>query len=229
MFDDLEKNDQNTNSPIPKAKVDLGNNIDDQNHLFDKNTSINDEKVDDIFSDTDNSSKPATLQSKNPENIAIDNSIDDNSNIKKVITFGSMVVILVVIIIGGYILLNKVFTKTTVSTDENIQNEVDEKQSEENEDNVIDEKKEVVREEAIEDNVNKDTDQDGLTDIEEEELGLNINKADSDEDGLFDREEVKIYRTDPLNKDSDGDGYEDGAEVKGGYNPNGDGKLFELP
>ena len=42
-------------------------------------------------------------------------------------------------------------------------------------------------------------------------------------------EEVKIYNTDPLNPDTDGDTYLDGEEVKGGYNPNGSGKLFELP
>jgi hypothetical protein len=47
---------------------------------------------------------------------------------------------------------------------------------------------------------------------------------DSDKDGLTDVEEVK-YKTDPLNSDTDGDSYLDGSEVKGGYNPLGDGKI----
>jgi len=73
-----------------------------------------------------------------------------------------------------------------------------------------------------------DSDQDGLTDEEEiNTYRTNPNDADTDRDGLFDREEVKVYHTDPNNKDSDGDGYSDGEEVKGGYNPNGSGKLYE--
>lgn len=70
-----------------------------------------------------------------------------------------------------------------------------------------------------------DTDQDGLSDLEEMELGTNVSSVDSDNDGLFDMEEVKTYMTDPLNPDTDGDSYLDGQEVKSGYNPRGDGKL----
>jgi len=71
-----------------------------------------------------------------------------------------------------------------------------------------------------------DSDSDGLTDVEEQALGTNPNVIDTDNDGLSDYEEVKIYHTDPLNADTDGDGYSDGVEVKGGYNPNGPGKLL---
>lgn len=49
--------------------------------------------------------------------------------------------------------------------------------------------------------------------------------ADSDKDGLTNGQEVLTYRTDPLKADTDGDGYADGVEVKGGFNPNGPGKL----
>lgn len=70
-----------------------------------------------------------------------------------------------------------------------------------------------------------DSDNDGLTDAEEKLAGTNINVIDTDNDGLSDYEEVKIYHTNPLNADTDGDGYLDGAEVKGGYNPNGPGKM----
>jgi len=73
-----------------------------------------------------------------------------------------------------------------------------------------------------------DSDQDGLSDEEEKALGTDPNNIDTDGDGLFDREEAKVYKTDPLKADTDGDGYADGAEVKGGYNPNGPGKLYEI-
>jgi len=41
---------------------------------------------------------------------------------------------------------------------------------------------------------------------------------DSDNDGLSDNEE-NLYGTDPENPDTDGDGYSDGVEVKSGYSP----------
>lgn len=49
---------------------------------------------------------------------------------------------------------------------------------------------------------------------------------DSDEDGLSDEEERKLG-THPNVADTDGDGYDDGTEVKGGYNPLGEGRLTE--
>ncbi len=70
-----------------------------------------------------------------------------------------------------------------------------------------------------------DSDNDGLTDTEEQAAGTNINIIDTDNDGLSDYEEVKMYKTNALSADTDGDGYLDGAEVKGGYDPNGPGKL----
>lgn len=74
-----------------------------------------------------------------------------------------------------------------------------------------------------------DTDKDGLSDERESQLGTNLNNPDTDADGLFDKEEVDTYKTNPLNPDTDGDGYKDGDEVSKGYNPNGTGKLTEIP
>lgn len=78
---------------------------------------------------------------------------------------------------------------------------------------------------------NKDSDGDGLTDVEEKTFGTDPNKADTDGDGLTDWAEVKIYKTDPLNPDTDGDGYKDGAEVINGYDPlkPGSARLYEVP
>ncbi|MFH1089596.1 MAG: hypothetical protein V1716_04190 [Candidatus Uhrbacteria bacterium] len=82
---------------------------------------------------------------------------------------------------------------------------------------------------VVEPVVEVDTDKDGLTDTREAELGTSPTSTDTDDDGLFDREEVEVYHTNPLSPDTDGDSYKDGDEVKSGYNPNGAGKLFELP
>jgi hypothetical protein len=70
-----------------------------------------------------------------------------------------------------------------------------------------------------------DQDHDGLTDVQEAQLGTDPSNADTDGDGLLDGEEVNIYHTNPLNPDTDGDTYLDGDEVRNGYNPNGPGKL----
>ena len=72
-----------------------------------------------------------------------------------------------------------------------------------------------------------DSDGDGLSDIEEDRLGTDRSLVDSDNDGLNDAAEVRQYGTDPLNQDTDGDTYTDGVEVANGYNPAGEGRLFE--
>lgn len=63
----------------------------------------------------------------------------------------------------------------------------------------------------------EDADGDGLTNIEEYELGTDVNDADTDGDGLADGEEVNGgdsgVVTDPLLSDSDGDGISDGLEI----------------
>jgi alpha-tubulin suppressor-like RCC1 family protein len=65
-----------------------------------------------------------------------------------------------------------------------------------------------------------DSDQDGLTNRQEVDLGTDPNKADTDGDGLLDGEEVATYSTDPLDFDSDNDELGDGQEVDIGTNPN---------
>lgn len=74
-----------------------------------------------------------------------------------------------------------------------------------------------------------DTDGDGLTDVRESELGTSPLNWDTDSDKLGDYEEITIWKTDPLNADTDGDGYGDNEEIENGYNPKGEGKLFQPP
>ena len=70
-----------------------------------------------------------------------------------------------------------------------------------------------------------DTDNDGLSDLEELELGSNPRIIDTDLDGLDDYSEARIYRSNPVRRDTDGDSYDDGVEVQNGYSPTGPGKL----
>ena len=147
---------------------------------------------------------------------------------KKKISFNKIVrlIIIFVIIIAIVFSLWLVFSKIKEKSLENDKAEVpvEELEQEELIETPIDLEK-------LEDEKILDSDRDGLTNAEEDELGTNKYSLDSDEDGLFDKEEVKIYLTNPLNPDTDGDGILDGEEVKKGSDPNDsnpDAKLLDL-
>jgi len=58
-----------------------------------------------------------------------------------------------------------------------------------------------------------DADGEGLTDLEEFNLGIDPNNTDTDGDGFSDYEEVTFYGTDPAASDTDGDGLSDEDEM----------------
>ena len=60
----------------------------------------------------------------------------------------------------------------------------------------------------------EDYDKDGLTNIEEKNLGTYMDSVDTDSDVLTDYDEVKVYHTDPLNADTDNDSLSDYEEVQ---------------
>lgn len=64
-----------------------------------------------------------------------------------------------------------------------------------------------------------DSDDDGLSNIKEFELGTKPFNPDTDNDGLTDGDEVNIYGTDHLKYDTDDDGISDGDEVALGTDP----------
>lgn len=66
-----------------------------------------------------------------------------------------------------------------------------------------------------------DTDEDGLSDSRELELGTDPRNRDTDADELSDGDEVLKYGTNPLDRDTDKDSFVDGKEVQNGYNPRG--------
>lgn len=64
-----------------------------------------------------------------------------------------------------------------------------------------------------------DQDEDGLSNIREIEVGMDTLASDTDGDGLSDGEEQDIHGTDPLQADTDGDGLRDGDEIPIALNP----------
>lgn len=64
----------------------------------------------------------------------------------------------------------------------------------------------------------EDPDEDGLTNLEEQNLGTDPLRKDTDGDNLDDGEEV-LEGTDPTSDDTDGDDLDDGSEVRVGADP----------
>jgi hypothetical protein len=65
-----------------------------------------------------------------------------------------------------------------------------------------------------------DSDNDGLSVIEEYNFQTDPQNADTDNDGISDGDEVFVYNSDPLKADTDTDTYKDGAEIVGCFDPN---------
>lgn len=137
-----------------------------------------------------------------------------------------LIIVLIIISWLGFWVYQQFFTGTRESGEIILDTETAEIQL----DDLDSQKKEII-EPGININstaISSDIDGDGLSNEEEEILKTDPKMIDTDGDALSDREEVKIYHTDPLHNDTDGDGYLDGEEVEHGYNPLGDGKLFDF-
>ncbi|MEA3449747.1 MAG: hypothetical protein U9Q85_02095 [Patescibacteria group bacterium] len=203
-------------------------------------------ELDDIFAETDESQKPKAFQAKEvsaPEASKETIPPKKNSMMHKVL-IPILIIVVVVHVIGGGIWayykfvgsINLPFLNSKVETQNSASNEDDVPSKDvappENDllDNTTETNKADINKVDIPPEIidKTDTDKDGLSDQEEIQFGTDINNVDSDNDGLFDQEEVKVYKTDPLNPDTDGDGFLDGDEVKDGFDPLGEGKLYEL-
>ena len=64
-----------------------------------------------------------------------------------------------------------------------------------------------------------DSDNDGLTDAQEAQLGTDPHNPDTDGDGIADGDEAHVFFTKPLLKSSYGSPYTDGQNLKNGYDP----------
>ncbi|MFA5358874.1 MAG: hypothetical protein WC310_03590 [Patescibacteria group bacterium] len=229
MFDDLKNNQQpNSNQPVKEPE--------------------------DIFSGVDSSVSPQVKRPVSPIMSNMEAMPDPSANsmmpsteipiapnlkMKKIIVILIVVLAIVFVVLAGWLVYAKYFSANQSSLGENnLNNVLPELNLNQEDANLNEENKNINQGTGLIDQVNqsqnisqptKDSDSDGLTDQEEVTLGTDSFLADSDLDGLFDKEEVYIYKTDPLNSDTDGDGYKDGQEVKGGYDPNGPGRLFSIP
>lgn len=65
----------------------------------------------------------------------------------------------------------------------------------------------------------EDTDNDGISNLDEIKYGTSPASADTDNDKLSDYDEIFKYKTDPCNADTDGDGLSDGDEIRNGTDP----------
>lgn len=215
-----------------------------------------DYKVEDIFSETETlKQKTVTASTSQPVGVSAKSSQLNNNTWIAIAGF----FVLTIVLVGTFFVLNKqgVLSDRSVGVDNTGQSDatdiptppaepLTDKLNSGDVTPLKDEVKSSVT--VIEEPKNTDTDIDGLTDTEEEQLGTNSKAADSDNDGLNDYEEkfiyftnplkndtdddsltdydeIRNYHTDPLNKDTDGDNYKDGEEAQHGYNPLGPGKL----
>lgn len=179
--------------------------------------------AEDMFADVEPAiEKPAQFQPRvnNIDETVVDGGEHKSGNMQKVFVLAMTVLGFVLLGVGayfgyGYLMAKKaaviIKNEPIVEVQKPIENAVA--------DNVVSTTSNELPEVGI------DTDKDGLTDAEEQQLGTDINSTDSDADGLFDREEVKVYKTNVLSPDTDNDGMSDGDEVKIGRNPNGEGSL----
>jgi len=214
-------------------------NTGEQTSLSTNDSAINEQKIDSINAQSSSDNRVIQQPKVNSENTKpAPHSILDSrtktmpdppkkGNALKII----LAIVIAFIVIGGsaalaYLLIVQQATGNIVDSvplDEDII--IDTQAPEVEED--IEVAEEPIEEEPVEEAI--DTDGDGLTDDEEMKYGTDPLSHDSDNDGLGDREEVQMYGTDPLDPDTDKDTYLDGQEVAGGYNPNGEGQLFEIP
>ena len=242
MFDEIDNNQKRSSGEVEEKKEEINKEEqegDDEKKLNNDVEDIFSSESDDI--ELENNMPDNHSFNKGKEKPAVFNAINEEENEKNIsesnFPFLKIVIIflfLVILAIGVYFAYEKYLKNYILNKANPVEEELKE--------NVIDTvegDKNILIEPGVENDEEKyknnnvtidelDSDGDGLSDQRETALGININNIDTDGDGLFDREEVEVYKTNPKNRDSDGDGFSDGDEVSAGYNPNGEGKLYNI-
>ncbi|MBT3689829.1 hypothetical protein HN800_02020 [bacterium] len=244
MFDDQQQN-QVGEQPIPKQEPEP-TVMPDLNEAP-SNIPVPNEP-EDIFKDSEATSVPSTPPepqaapepSGPPEPLKeLPDDLDGDEKDKKFFIMG-LVIVFIIVFIGGYYAYTKLFKDDVMDvplvdfTQEDSINDSNDIIIDEESDNVPTSEELEQEISDLEDQITPsedttDSDNDGLTDVEELAIGTDPFEVDSDGDGLFDREEVKVYHTNPLNPDTDGDGWLDGTdEVHKGWDPLGPGRLLDI-
>lgn len=188
--------------------------------------------VEDIFADTETGQAPAL-----PNNIQNTQQVDpiiseltnaSGSGGRRIIVIVLVTLVIILVSLGVMIGLNRLNDDSNDESAQDTTTEVLPEESNQMETTPEPEPEPVVESEP-EPELEPDRDGDGLTDIQENQVGTNPSIGDTDGDGLSDAEEIFMYSTNPLNPDTDGDSFSDGQEVANGYNPNGEGTMAEIP
>lgn len=228
MFDDLEKKPSQFQPKQPGSRPGISNKP---------------EEPEDIFAEVEKAMPKKTATT--PPSVA-KMPKRSGGGAKKIIIIVLVVVLVIIIGIAAYMIINTILQNRSaaglqeqgtvvVPEEENVGQPTTSAETEETTQENNQETGQPITEQPTEqpttetglEELNLDSDNDGLTDNDERVLGTNPNQSDSDADGLLDGEEINFYKTNPLNSDSDGDTYLDGDEVKAGYNPNGPGRLID--
>ncbi len=200
--------------------------------------------IEDIFSEPGSREKPAVFRPKDPsilsnqyngmDPMSMDPYAGQTVNTKnRTIVFASMLISFMLVCLLGWFAYSQFFSNVAPAVN-NIPAPEPELETKTTPEPVNTQNPEPIKNTNTNDSLNNtattvtDSDNDGLSDEEERALGTDILLSDTDGDGLFDREEVKVYKTNPLDRDTDRDTFSDGQEVKGGYNPNGTGTMYNL-
>jgi len=181
-------------------------------------------KIEDIFDKTEKTpvSTVTQVEGQSIETKKVEPKFKKKISFNKIVRLIIIFIIIIAIIFGLWFVFSKIKEKSLEG--DKTETPVEQLEQEELKETPLDLKK-------PEDEKILDSDRDGLTDLEEDELGTDKYSLDSDKDGLFDKEEVKIYLTNPLSSDTDEDGILDGEEIKKGSDPNDsnpDAKLLDL-
>lgn len=179
-------------------------------------------KVDDIFADSDQSDSqqsnkgPLDFNSPNPMKSPIAPSADglaefeeeDNNKSGKIIkTIFLVIFVLAIIGISAYFVYSKILLPKTLSQNNSL-----------NQENILDDEDIInknIEDEVIDDEIIATTSE---NDIIEDEIGeelstTTLETVDSDIDGLTDYDEIYLYGTNPYIIDTDGDGLSDYEEI----------------
>lgn len=191
--------------------------------MFDNLNNNQNEKVDDIFADSDNigDEKSSSIEKKdinkkmepsslNDFNDFSDEKMGSNKVLKKIFL---IIIILLIIGIAAYFVYAKILLPQTAKVNQNINEDIDNNLDNNiKEENGTNNQNNSIVAPSIEDNIATSS-IDNANNLEDNGSLELLKNIDTDVDGLSDYDEVYIHKTDPYNMDSDFDMINDYEEI----------------